>query len=226
MPPPVALKVVMRESRSIRLPGDVKLADLQPGDKASMLNAARMEMYQALTIYQTRTRHTLTLLVSLLAASILAFAGRGSGSFLIFGQALATFLLLMAAFIGVVSIAILTQSYMLYISTLFYAAQLYSAFDIEGPHWVERAIAFCASKYRPTPPWWARLALTWGDKWARLPDDWWNVRPQHFRDFAEAIKDRTWSRRDSHYIYTVCVGLLSIAAFIFAIVIAVIPDFP
>ena len=109
---------------------------------SSMLNASRQEMYNALSLFHTHVKHTVSLMLTIMTAvfAVLGFSLKETSASPVL---LSTFriiggILLISLFpLGLISILIIARYYKLYVAALLYASELHESVDLCTHAWFE-----------------------------------------------------------------------------------------
>lgn len=158
-----------------------------------LLNGSRQDVYSALSLYQVHLKFATTIAISMLTIVGAIFSilkGTDMSIDLRIIEIGIGVFMLVACFISLLSVFVITRYYNVYVSALLYGAQVHFAAKMAGFHWFMRIIGLLHKDYMQKP------------------------------DISRAkfISKRTWSGNDSHLWYVVLLSILSGAFVLIAFV--------
>ena len=176
-----------------------------PEALSNLLNGCRQDVYSALSLYQIHVKYATTLIISLLTVVGVVFSIlRVTGVNLAMTRTVeigAVMLMMVAFFIGLVSLLVIARYYNVYISALLYGAQIHFAAGMSGFYWFERIIETLQKEH---------------------------IKKQKKKQEINKKKFifiRTWSWKDSHLWYAAFLAILSFICLIVGIVMWTLAPF-
>ena len=110
--------------------------------KSSFLSSSRKEMYDALALFYTHVKHTISLMLTLMTAVFAIFGlalkeGNANPALLLIFKTVGGLILIALFPLGIVSIFIIGRYYKLYVAALIYATELHKSVGLHNHKWFQ-----------------------------------------------------------------------------------------